>query len=62
MLLAIYQIGALATINTIEVTQQVAQPSGATNVLANGQVICDLYEDVSINLPKVLGDNVATGW
>ena len=50
MLLAIYQIGALATINTIEVTQQVAQPSNATNLLANGQVICDLYEDEDIPL------------
>ena len=49
-MLAIYQVGVLSTINSISVTSQIPQPSGATNVLGNGQVICDLYEDEDIPL------------
>ena len=38
-----------------------AVPSGATNVLDNGQVICDLYEDEDIPLTLSVDDfkNVA---
>jgi hypothetical protein len=50
------------TINDISVQPVIgAIPSGATNVLENGQVICDLYEDEDIPLSLSVDDfkNVA---
>ena len=41
---------ALLVISNISIKSQIAQPSGATNLLANGQVICDLYEEEDIPL------------
>jgi len=42
--------GTNVVIDTISIQQVISQPSGATNLLANGQVICDLYSDEDIPL------------
>ena len=62
--LLIYYFNSAAdnvTISTISVLQSGVVPSGATNVLDNGQVICDLYEDEDIPLSLSIDDfkNVA---
>ena len=54
-------ISDLVEIDTIGITQATASPSGSIQILGDGQVICDLYEDEDLPLTLSVDDfkNVA---